>query len=85
MLPGAEEWLSAFWELSTDRQVGFATGPIPSASIDRRTAGMDADEAAMFRYCIREMDKAFMKAIRDEPEVPESENSARDAFRANMR
>lgn len=85
LLPGAEEWLSAFWELSTDRQIGFSTGPIPSASIDRRTMRMDEEEAVMFRTCIRAMDQSFLKAIRDEPDVPESDNPARDAFRAAMR
>lgn len=85
LLPGADEWLAIFWELSTDRQIGFTTGPIPAASIDRRAAGMGGEEAAMFRTCIRAMDAAYMKAAMGEPEVPETDNSARDAFRAAMR
>jgi hypothetical protein len=39
----------------------------------------------MFRACIRAMDAAFLKSQLDEPEVPESDNPARDAFRAKMR
>ncbi|WP_437437240.1 phage tail assembly chaperone [Shinella daejeonensis] len=85
LLPGADAWLSAFWELSTDRQIGFATGPVPSSSIDRYTAGWEPEEASRFRHCIREMDKAFMKAISSDVDLPDSDNPARDAFRARMR
>lgn len=85
LLPGADEWLAVFWELSTDRQIGHVTGPIPAASIDRRAVGMHPDEGAMFRKCIRAMDAAYMKAVRGDVDVPESSNTARDAFRAAMR
>lgn len=63
-MPGAHEWLEAFWELSTDRQIGMSAGPIPSASIDawadRR--GMDDGERALFRSCIRAMDHEWQSA-----------------------
>jgi hypothetical protein len=76
----------AFWELSTDRQLtGYGSGPIPAASIDRHTAGWDADEAEMFRACIRAMDAVFLQSQSKEPDVPPSDNAARDAFRAKMR
>jgi hypothetical protein len=55
LLPGADEWLGAFWEMSTDRR--FSGGPIPAESIDRWP--VHPDEADTFRRCIRAMDEAF--------------------------
>lgn len=66
LMAGAEEWSDAFWELSTDRQIGMALGPIPAAAIDRMAAGMAPCEAADFRHCIREMDAVF-RGISVEP------------------
>lgn len=53
----------AFWNLTTDRPVGFATGPIPWGSIDRyavrhRIDGADAFER--FLALIRAMDGAYL-------------------------
>lgn len=39
----------------------------------------------MFRACMRAMDQVFLKSQRKEPDLPESDNPARDAFRAAMR
>ncbi|NIJ57233.1 hypothetical protein FHS82_001059 [Pseudochelatococcus lubricantis] len=39
----------------------------------------------MFRARIRAMGSAYLKAVKGEPDVPESSNSARDVFRAAMR
>ena len=92
LLPGADVWLSAFWELSTDRQIGMAAGPIPAASIARHTAGWADVEAEGFRRCIRAMDRAYLEAIapgpdgkpkqRPDPAIAASDNPARDVFRA---
>lgn len=74
----------AFWELSTDRQIGMAPGPIPAASIERHTAGWPDDDAESFRFIIREMDRAYLS----KPETTETEtsdNPARDAFRGAFR
>ena len=83
--PGYEDWLAAFWELCTDRQNGMAAGPIPAASIDRHTAGWPDHEAAAFRTCLRAMDAVMLKSNRDEPDMTETDNPARDAFRAANR
>lgn len=90
--PGADVWLSDFWELSTDRQIGMGVGPVPAASIARHTAGWGVDEAERFRCCIRAMDRAYLEAInpgpdgkpkpRMDPKLAASDNPARDAFRA---
>ena len=63
LMPGADEWLRDFYELSTDRQItGYGSGPIPAASIARHTAGWDDAERQTFTACIRAMDTAFLDA-----------------------
>jgi hypothetical protein len=55
---------SAFWELSTDRQLGFgAEGRIPSKSIRSFAADHDLsqpDDYAWFLAIIREMDAEYL-------------------------
>lgn len=82
-MPGAETWLADFWELSTDRR--FEGGRIPAESIASHTTGWPRDEAAMFRVCIRAMDEVWLDPDPSAGEPPQSENPARDAFRAAFR
>ena len=79
LLPGYEDWFDAFYELSTDRELVMAIGPIPAASIDRQ------NEGPLFRRVIRAMDGVYLAHVRGVPDAPESDNPARDAFRAAMR
>ena len=79
VLPGYEDWYRAFHELSTDRQIGMAVGPIPAAAIDRHGGG------AFFRRVIRAMDRVYLAHVRGDVDAPESENLARDSFRAAMK
>ncbi|WP_445433055.1 phage tail assembly chaperone [Brucella endophytica] len=68
ILAGYEEWISAFWELSTERQIGFAAGPIPGSAISRRCEEMgivDLDEIASFRGAIRAMDRVILADLSD--------------------
>ncbi|GHC79365.1 phage tail assembly chaperone [Limoniibacter endophyticus] len=62
-MPGTYGWLSAFWELSTDRQLSMGVGPIPLASIDNWIGHNDLDEVdgECFKYAVREMDKAYLE------------------------
>lgn len=61
-------------------------GPIPAASIARHTKDWSSGEAEMFRAAIRAMDAVYLKHHSNEPtDVPETDNAARDAFRAAMR
>lgn len=63
LLPGASDVYAAFWELSSDRQIGFSTGPVPWSSIDRwleRRGVTDAAEAQTFIRLIREMDEVYL-------------------------
>lgn len=66
-LPGGREILDAFFELSTDRQLGFSEGPIPFTAIDAyaRRAGVDGpDEFMQLRRLIRALDHAYLKRPR---------------------
>lgn len=53
----------AFYELTTDRAVGFAVGPIPFAAIDayaRRYGVDDRDEFDRLRDLVRAADEAYL-------------------------
>lgn len=59
---GIPYW-DAFWELSTDRQVGMGTGPIPFSALDRYADrfGLSApDDFDRFRAIVRAMDDAYL-------------------------
>jgi hypothetical protein len=64
--------LAAFWKLSTCRNIGMGTGPIPWTAIDTFAVrhGYDADEIeySTFVYLITEMDSTFLKYVQDENE-----------------
>lgn len=63
LIPGAEGLLTAFWELSTDRQIGMAAGPLPAASIDRWLQAVgcdDPDDAGEAIACFRAMDAVYL-------------------------
>jgi len=54
----------AFWELSADREVGFAMGRIPFTSIDRYAVRYEIDEIDefdRFREMMRSMDAEFRR------------------------
>jgi hypothetical protein len=71
ILPGLEPWLLAFWELSSDRAIGgHSTGPIPAASIARECADISPEEAAMFRRCMRAMDKVYLAHLTSAADKP---------------
>jgi len=67
LMPGSVQLLLGFWELTTDRQIGFgAVGPIPSLAIswwmDRE--GIDDDEdRKLCRLCLRAMDDVYMTHV----------------------
>lgn len=53
LFPGADEYLNAFWELSTDRPIGMAAGAIPFTSIDRYAARFGVDDPDEFQSLLR--------------------------------
>jgi hypothetical protein len=55
---------TAFWELSCDRQLGMAPGPIPFTSIDRyagRYGIRQIDDFEGFRHVMRAMDGVYLE------------------------
>lgn len=56
LLPGLEAWVTAFWELRTERH--FAEGPIPASAI--RTYPVDPAEADDFGAVMRAADAALL-------------------------
>lgn len=53
-------YLSAFYELSTSRQMGMAVGPIPFEAIDRYATRYGVRNFERFRSLIRALDNAWM-------------------------
>ena len=83
VVPGFEHWIDAFYDLSTDRQLGQVIGPIPDASIVRHPENV----YRLFKRCIRAMDDVYLRHVRSGgmPDAPETDNDARDSFRRAMR
>lgn len=73
-LPGTPEIVEAFWELSSDRQIGFGVGPIPAGSIARYAEmfGYDLDEQEQLRRLIRAMDNAYLKSKAEQQKASQS-------------
>lgn len=90
-MQGYEPWLSAFWELGTDRSFGMSAGPIPSSAIRAHTQGWDPDEAEKFRLAMRALDALYLPHINGskdadltedvDPDRSEPETFSRDMFR----
>lgn len=60
---GLEWYLTAFYELGTDRPIGFGPGPIPGSAIREFALwyGVSPDEYDDFNYLIRELDGEWLK------------------------
>lgn len=68
LLPGADEWLGAFTDLSTERQIGMGPGPIPASAIEAWP--VDAAERETFKACMRAMDHEYLTHYRTEEASP---------------
>lgn len=72
--PELETWdhfyLRAFWDLSTERQIGAAVGPIPATKIDDYACrkGLDLSMMEAFKTIIRTMDRTYLKWLEKERE-----------------
>lgn len=62
--------MKAFWELSTERPIGWTTGPIPHSAVLRYGERCELDEAMIdvFLQVIRAMDSGYLKFLSDERE-----------------
>lgn len=54
-------YVEAFRELSTTRQVGFGSGPIPFTAIAEYSRLYDVEDFEEFLYLIRVMDYKFLE------------------------
>ena len=56
--------MRAFWDLSTERQLGFTVGPIPVSAIqDYASAkGLPSYMMVLFESVIRAMDKVYLES-----------------------
>lgn len=80
-MAGASAWYSAFWELSSDRQIGVGVGPIQYSSIRLYTAGWPPDEVTLFTRCIRAMDQIYLEHANSDSKPKEfSREMFRGAF-----
>lgn len=60
-MPSDIFYMQAFWDLSTERQLGFTVGPIPASSIYRYPGAQGLSPAMMclFEAVIRKMDETY--------------------------
>lgn len=60
--PSLGLFMTAFWDLSNDRQVGQALGPIPWSSINRYADTYDFDEELRedLHMILRDVDRAYI-------------------------
>jgi hypothetical protein len=68
--PGLDFYMRAFWQLSTERQIGFSVGPIPVSKIEEfgEKRGYDPITLDIFRHLIREVDAAYLDWLTKERE-----------------
>ena len=76
LLPGLEYYYSIWWELQSDRPMGFSAGMIPSAAIRSwiKDHGMDPEEedAEDIVFVISQMDVEWLKWNHKKSEKAES-------------
>jgi hypothetical protein len=70
LLPNESYYLEAFWALTTDRQAGMSTGPIPWSSVQRygEAKGLDSANIEALHMIVRAMDNTFLGFVQDEQE-----------------
>ncbi len=80
LLPGCDFYFEAFWELSSDRQIGMGVGEIPFSAIDRYAVRFDVhgDAFDTLRRVLRSMDAEYRKVV-NTPKDKQKTVSAKDA------
>lgn len=61
--PGYDVWVSSFWDLSTERQVGVGLGPVPASAIEwmAERIGVGEDEFESYRCAMRALDRVVIE------------------------
>lgn len=87
--PCQEDWdafyMQAFWDLSTERQLGFTVGPIPTSSIYRYPGanGFSPAMMALFVRVIQVMDSTYREWAESERKKAQKKNN-RDASKSHI-
>lgn len=79
-------YMQAFWDLSTERQLGFTVGPIPQSAI-QRYPGVDQLSPAMmalFKAVITDMDSTYRDWAESERKKAQKSNDSRGAARSHI-
>lgn len=68
LAPWHDFFCREFWELSTERFLGFTIGPIPVSKIEERAErhGFDSAMVVIYKALIRVQDNRYMKWVVDE-------------------
>lgn len=63
--PAWQFFWAAFWELSTERQIGMGLGPIPASALREyaRHSGVFGDLLDSFTVVIRAVDAEYLKLV----------------------
>ena len=61
--PGFELLMQMFWDLNSERQIGFTAGPIPISKVYELAErnGLDSDSTHLLLSAVREMDREYMR------------------------
>ena len=75
--PGYEFYLTAFWDLTTHRQIGEAVGFIPVNEVTdyAEKAGLESATIRIFRTVIRAMDRGYVSYVADERKKQQEQNA----------
>ncbi len=85
-LTGDAFYMQAFWDLSTERQLGFTVGPIPESAI-QRYPGVECMSPAMivlFKTVIRSMDQTYREWAESERKKAQKKSSSTDSKRSHI-
>lgn len=70
LYPGDDFFLRAFWDLSTERQLGMSVGPIPWSRIQQYGghSSVNSDMMVVFTLVVRTMDQGYLEWVAAEQE-----------------
>ena len=79
-------YMQAFWDLSTERQLGFTVGPIPESAIQRYygVKGMSPAMMVLFKTVIRAMDQTYRDWAESERKKAQKKNDSRGVARSHI-
>lgn len=78
LAPGEDFFLRAFFNLSTERQIGWASGPIPHSRVVEYGVRSGLEEATIeiLVHVIRRMDQAYLEWLAEQRKKHDCRNKA---------